>query len=223
MPTASLVQRSRSKRSERIIAELETVALALFEQRGFANVTVEEIAAKAEISPRTFYRYFPAKEDVLLVMIRRRAEALRRALAKHPTDQSPLHSLRLALEVAVSAEDPLLHKRWMSVVSVTPSVLKTVLGACILTLNGVMAEFFASRLSVPVDAFEPTMLAAAVGGVVLAAEVHYHLYGGNMATIISKGLSVLEEAVDTGLGTRARGSKGQGNNKLRVRSSGPKG
>jgi AcrR family transcriptional regulator len=212
--TPSLVQRRRVKRSERIISELEAVALALFEQRGFANVTVEEISAEAEISPRTFYRYFPAKEDVLQVMIRRRAEALRRALAERPTDEPPLHSLRLALEVAVSAEDPLLHKRWMAVVTTTPSVLKTVLGACILTFNGMMAEFFGSRLGVAAAAFEPTMLAAAAGGIVLAAETHYHLHGGNMATIISKGLSVLEDAVGTGLGTGARG-KGRGNNKSR--------
>lgn len=215
----SLVQRRREKRLEVMICELEAIALAMFEERGFATVNVEEIAAEAQISTRTFYRYFPAKEDVLQVRIRQRAEALRSALAERPTDEPPLHSLRLAVEVAVSAEDPVLLRRWIHVVAATPSALRAVLGGCILTLNGMMAEFFGSRLGAPGDALVPTILAAAAGGVIKAGETRWLLCGGNLATTISEGLRVLEEAVDTGLGTWARG-KGRGNNKLRVRSSG---
>lgn len=208
----SLVQKRRQKRSELMISELEAVALAMFEERGFATVNVEEIAAEAQISTRTFYRYFPAKEDVLQVRIRRRAEALRGALAERPTDEPPLHSLRLAAEVAVSAEDPVLLKRWIDVVAATPSALRAVLGGCILTLDGMLAEFFGSRLSVPADDLVPTMLAGAAGGVIKAAETRWLLSGGNLATTISEGLRVLEEAVGTGLGTRTSG-KGRRNNK----------
>src|SRR5579864_2900090 len=95
LPPPSLVQKTREKRSELMISELEAVALVMFEERGFANVNVEEIAAEAQISTRTFYRYFAVKEDVLQVRIRRRAEALKEALAERPADESPLHSLRL--------------------------------------------------------------------------------------------------------------------------------
>lgn len=212
LPAPSLAQRTRQKRSELIVSELEAVALAMFEQRGFTTATVEEIAAKAQISTRTFYRYFPAKEDVLQVRTLRRVEALRSALTGRPTDEPPLHSLRLALEVAVSAEDPVLLKRWIGVVTTTPSVLKTVLGGHVLTLNGMMAEFFAARLRLPADALVPTMLAAAAGGVVQAAETRWLCCGGkkNLARTISEGLGVLEEAVGTGLGTWTR-NKGRGN------------
>lgn len=194
------------------MSELEAVALAMFEERGFANVNVEEIAAEAQISTRTFYRYFPVKEDVLQVRIRRRADALREALAERPTDEAPLHSLRLAVEVAVSAEDPVLLRRWIAVVAATPSALRAVLGGCILTLDGMMAEFFGSRLSMPADGLVPTMLAGAAGGVMKAAETRWLLSGGNLATTISEGLRVLEEAVASGLGT-GHGAKGRGNNK----------
>ncbi|HEY6316300.1 MAG TPA: TetR family transcriptional regulator, partial [Acidimicrobiia bacterium] len=67
----SLAFQLRAKRSEMMILELETVALRLFEERGFANVSVEELASEAQISVRTFYRYFPGKEDVLQVRIER--------------------------------------------------------------------------------------------------------------------------------------------------------
>jgi AcrR family transcriptional regulator len=212
LPALSLVQKTRQKRSELMIIELEAIALAMFEKRGFASVNVEEIAAEAQISTRTFYRYFPTKEDVLQVRIHRRAEALRHALAERPIDEPPLHSLRLAVEVAVSAEDPVLLKRWIAVVAGTPSALRAVLGGCILILDGMLAGFFGSRLKVPADALVPTMLAAAAGGIIKAAETRWLVCGGNLATTTSEGLRVLEEAVSTGLGTRS-GSKGRGNNK----------
>ena len=89
MATESLAAQMRAKRSELMISELEGVALLLFEERGFDTVTVEDIASAAHISVRTFYRYFPAKEDVLQVKIDRRSKALRAALATRPDDEAP--------------------------------------------------------------------------------------------------------------------------------------
>ena len=94
----SLATELREKRSEMMIAELEAVALRLFEERGFDAVTVDEIASEAHISVRTFYRYFSAKEDVLQVKIDRRSEALRAALEARPDDEAPMRSVRRALE-----------------------------------------------------------------------------------------------------------------------------
>src|SRR5262249_14446370 len=105
LATQSLAAQIRVKRSEMMISELESVALRLFDERGFSNVTVDEIASEAQISVRTFYRYFPAKEDVLQVQIDRRSGALRTALSTRPVDEPPLHSLRLALAEVLAAED----------------------------------------------------------------------------------------------------------------------
>jgi AcrR family transcriptional regulator len=188
-----------------MVSELESVALTMFEKHGFATVNVEEIAAEAQISTRTFYRYFATKEDVLQVRIRREAESLREALEQRPVGEPPLHSLRIAVVAAISAEDPALHKSWIAVVAATPTALRAVLGGCILTLNGMLAEFFGSRLNLPADALVPTMLAAAAAGVIRAAEMRWVVCGGNLATTTSESLKVLEDAVDTGLGTRTRG------------------
>ena len=74
MKTATLTQKnsrhsSKSFREQKISAQkhrAQTVALNLFEKRGFENVSVEEIASAAELSPATIYRYFKTKEGIVL-------------------------------------------------------------------------------------------------------------------------------------------------------------
>ena len=195
MVTASLATQLRVKRSEMMVTELEAVALRLFEARGFDAVTVDDIASEAHISVRTFYRYFPAKEDVLQVKIDRRAEALRVALSARPADEPPLHSLRLALEEVVSVEDTAMLRRWTTVIAATPGVLRAVLGGIQLKSHRVIAEFFGSRLDLPDDALVAAMLAAAAGGVIQAAQTQWFLQGGELATRLSEGLEVLERGI----------------------------
>jgi len=183
-----------------MLTELESVALRCFDERGF-DVTVEEIAAEAQISPRTFYRYFPTKDDVLQVRIDRRSTALRAALAARPTDEPPLHSLRVALQEVVAAEDPELVRRWTNVIVATPNLLRGVVGGIQLKGHQVMADFFAARLGVPSDELVPTMVAAAVGGVIQAAQTRWYIRGGDLATSISDALEVLERGIGTDAAT----------------------
>ncbi len=198
MEDQSLAVQMRARRSEMMLGTLEGVALRLFEERGFASVTVDEIAAEAQISARTFYRYFPAKEDVLQVVTDRRSEALANTLAARPADEPPLQSLRQALEAVLSAEDPVVVRRWIAVVQATPSVLKAVVGGIQLKSQRVMADFFGSRLSLPGDALVPTMLAAAAGGVIMAAHTRWFFVGGDLAATVSESLEVLETGFGSG-------------------------
>ena len=191
----SLAAQLRLKRSEMMLSELEAVALQLFEERGFDALTVEEIAARAHISVRTFYRYFAAKDDVLQVRIDRRSEALQAGLSARPADEPPLHSVRVTLEEVVGAEDAALVRRWVAVVASTPSVVKGVIGGIQLKSQRVIAEFFGARLGFASDAVVPTMLAGAVGGVIQAAHARWFLHGGQLATTISEGLEVLERGI----------------------------
>lgn len=96
--TAGLRERKKLRRSEQIT----DAALRLFAKQGFDGTTIEEIADAAEVSRRTFFRYFARKEDVILGWKRRTAEELREALDERPAGESPLEAVHGALATVVA-------------------------------------------------------------------------------------------------------------------------
>jgi AcrR family transcriptional regulator len=62
LPPAGLRERKKAKTR----AAIREAAMTLFEKQGYPSTTVEQIAEAAEVSPSTFFRYFPTKEDVVL-------------------------------------------------------------------------------------------------------------------------------------------------------------
>jgi AcrR family transcriptional regulator len=93
--TAAVGLRERKKARTR--EALQDAALELFTRQGFDGTTVEEIADACEVSPRTFFRYFPTKEEVLFADAARRREHLLTAIAERPPEEPAL----LALEAAM--------------------------------------------------------------------------------------------------------------------------
>ncbi|MFD7228687.1 TetR/AcrR family transcriptional regulator [Streptomyces sp. NPDC059881] len=75
----------------------------LITEQGYEATTIEQIAAAAEVSPSTVFRYFPSKEDIVLDdEYDEYDEAIERALRTRPVDEPPLDSLRAVLTAAVS-------------------------------------------------------------------------------------------------------------------------
>ncbi|MEA2667431.1 MAG: hypothetical protein QOJ33_365 [Chloroflexota bacterium] len=56
----------RERKKQKTRESIQRTALRLFEKHGYEQTTIEQIAAAAEISPSTFFNYFPTKEDVVL-------------------------------------------------------------------------------------------------------------------------------------------------------------
>lgn len=78
------------QRRERVGLAYERVALTMFAERGFREVTVDDIAAELGISARTLFRYFPSKEDMLLGVPRRAQRDIEASLAGIGTSKDPV-------------------------------------------------------------------------------------------------------------------------------------
>jgi AcrR family transcriptional regulator len=95
----------RERKRQRTRDAIVEAAMHMFATRDYNDVSVEEIAAAAEVSPRTFYRYFPAKEDVLIDHERILAPTLA-ALAQRQPGESDLEALSRAMLAGAAALDP---------------------------------------------------------------------------------------------------------------------
>jgi AcrR family transcriptional regulator len=86
----------RARKRRQVRQQMEDCALRAFSERGFDDVTVEQICVAAGVSPATFYRYFGAKEEVVFAYRDDFLEALRDAITGAGGELSPaaqLHSV----------------------------------------------------------------------------------------------------------------------------------
>lgn len=123
-------RRERKKRATYLA--LRAAALDLVSERGFANVTVEDIAEAVDVSVRTFFNYFSSKEDALVGDDPSSRAAMREELLAVPDGVAPLDALRrvlvgrlrrIAEDLDLSGEDHELWRRRFAAVHAQPEVL----------------------------------------------------------------------------------------------------
>jgi AcrR family transcriptional regulator len=107
----------RERKKERTRVALEAAAVSLFDEHGYDETTVEQIAERAEVSTRTFFRYFPTKADVLLRDQVERLAKVEGFLADRPSNEpikTSLRALMVMLAGDVVPARPLLvaQRRW---------------------------------------------------------------------------------------------------------------
>ena len=91
----------RERKKLRTRRSIQDHALRLFEEQGYDATTVEQIAEAAEVSPSTFFRYFPTKEDTVLTD--EYDPLILRSLRSQPPELSPSAAIRNTLHEMVSA------------------------------------------------------------------------------------------------------------------------
>ena len=77
---------------------LEAAALALFIEQGFAETTVPEIAARAGLTTRTFFRHFADKREVLFAYQAELPDVVRQAMAAAPQSASAMEVIAVGLQ-----------------------------------------------------------------------------------------------------------------------------
>src|SRR6478609_9387847 len=97
-PLAASSAGLRERKKAKTRAAIQEHALRLFGEQGYAATTVEQIAAAAEVSPSTFFRYFPTKEDVVLYDVL--DPPILAAFRAQPAELSPIQALRGAMRDA---------------------------------------------------------------------------------------------------------------------------
>jgi AcrR family transcriptional regulator len=94
-----MAQRKRQLVSD----ELSEAALQLLALKGFDAVTIDEIAATAGVSKRTFFRYFASKEDVVVQFLADMGAGMRAGLASRPLEERPSVALRHTVWIPMAA------------------------------------------------------------------------------------------------------------------------
>ncbi|WP_166509456.1 TetR/AcrR family transcriptional regulator [Blastococcus sp. TF02-8] len=183
--------RERKKRDTR--AALARATLDLAAEHGLAEVTVEQIAARAGVSYRTFFNYFSGKEEALLRPDDGDVTFAPRLLAQDPS-LPPLEAARRALreQLAVLDEDQAGWRLRLTVIAAAPELLPRLMeigSAGEREMTEALGEFTGLD---PAREPYPALLAAVLGCAVRVTLAHWHAAGA------ARPLAALfDDAVDT--------------------------
>ena len=167
--TSSTPAGLRERKKAKTRAAIREHALRLFDEQGYASTTVEQIADAAEVSPSTFFRYFPTKEDVVLTDDY--DEPIMAAMLAQPADLHPAAAMRRAIRQVFSAITPAdwaIEQRRQRLVYQVPELQARAMQQYA-TMIGLVGSVIAERAGLPSDDFSARVMAGAVIGAALAA------------------------------------------------------
>jgi mycofactocin system transcriptional regulator len=183
-------------------AELEQAAFTLFATRGFDATTVDEIAAAAGIGRRTFFRYFPSKNDIPWGAFEQELDRMRVRLKACPPEVPLMDAIRVAL-IDFNRVDPAqvpLHRRRMELILRVPALLAHST-LRFTAWREVVAEFAAERTGLRKDDLAPQTIAHAVLGVAIAAYEHWlDDPGSDLGALLDDAMRQLGAAFGAALG-----------------------
>jgi AcrR family transcriptional regulator len=96
----------RERKKQQTRQAIHEAAMRLFAERGFEATTIADIAAAADIAPRTFFAYFPSKEEAVFLKFDPAMEEFDRVLRERPKGTTALDALRSWVEYAAAEYMP---------------------------------------------------------------------------------------------------------------------
>lgn len=114
----------RARKKARTRESLEATALALFLERGYDEVRLDDVCAACEVSLRTFFRYFESKEDLVLGSLRAHLDLAEGLFAARPAREPLLDSLHAVIRQVVRdyAGEPDRELTRLRLVAATPAL-----------------------------------------------------------------------------------------------------
>ena len=185
----------RERKKARTRAELQRHALRLFREQGFAETTVDEIAAAADVSRSTFFRYFPTKEDV--VLFDDVDPLMAEAFAELPPDTPLLTALRTGVTTAfrrLPPEKRELEEVRMALVRSAPELQAAARERSGLTVTAI-ADQVADTYGRPHDDLDVLLFAGVVAGARLAAQALADRSGEAYIDVLDRVMMRLEDGL----------------------------
>jgi AcrR family transcriptional regulator len=183
----------RERKKARTKAAIREHAMRLFREQGYQATTVEQIAEAAEVSPSTFFRYFPTKEDVVLTDDY--DPLIIAAFKAQPAELSPVAALRAAMRevfAGLPAEQVELERERQALIMSEPELRAAMLDGLRATIQ-LIGDVMAERVGRRPDEFAVRAYAGAVFGVVLAAMLTVaEDPGADMLASLDAGLALLD-------------------------------
>jgi AcrR family transcriptional regulator len=177
---------------QRTRAAIQEAGLRLFAEQGYDRTTCEQVAAAAEVSPATFYRYFPTKEDV--VLSDDYDELLATLTRARPAHEPPIRAVRGALAVAFGAfsdDDTAAVRERLQLVLSVPALRARRYEQARAT-EAVLGHELAPRLGAsPTDLEVKVTVAAIVAALIVGLE-QWAQDGGRLADHVDDALRILE-------------------------------
>lgn len=195
-PDTSGVQRPGGRRKVTTAAELEQVAFDLFNEQGFERTTVADIAAAAGIARRTFFHYFPSKNDIPWGDFEAGLERMRAEFRALPDDLPLMEAVRHCLVEFNRVPDYQVpaHRRRMRLIMGVPA-LQAHSTLRFESWREVVAECVGHRLAQSSTALIPQTIAHAALGVALAAYQHWLDHpGSEIADLLDTAMRELARA-----------------------------
>lgn len=194
----------RERKKARTRATIRNVAFRLFREQGYAETTIEQIADHAEVSPSTFFRYFPTKEA--LVLTDDLDPPMIAAFEEQPAEMTVFDALRIAFGQVygdLSPDDIEFERERQRLMFSEPDLKRAAMQQMLDSID-LAAALVAHHTGRAEDDFEVRALAGAIIGAIIGAAVNNP---GNLE-LAMRAMGYVEDGLPLGHASAAGGGAG---------------